>query len=547
MQIQVCIQWDSIYYRAGQGDFCDMLCLGSTAIDTSLENQIAEQKRRLRTGEAAITSHTILVVDQSTSMNSGDVMGHRSRSRGVFYTVANEMVATPLLKNIMTFTDVVTLIEMRSTPSIHDEIHFEPITWQLHNKFVALASKGEALRAKGKGNYIPALNMALQIFNSMPDQNCALNLFFLSDGRPSDGGRHLDQRINAIVTTMGRTIGDRLTFGTFGFANNDDGEMFRTLESMAETARNSGCGSRAIFSSGLDSSTLRAALYTATSSLISTRKGMSSLAGGSLLRVTSTPRAKRQGIVKDKANIVYGGDIFIAQQFNFMMVEGVHQLKRYVMEWERGTRDIDFQPVPLRHPSAAGIAMKMEYIESGAERVCYQLTEVDRNRNPVGQPLVAKISVFEDDDQGQMKFHTRCARTQLESRRLARVFNKSLDAKQIQVPRIEFLEPSFYDWISANTGAVQAILVEKRLDISRYKKWNDNRGGVDTLLARVQPVLLPTEIQDRKDSNKDCESDESEEEEEEPVATAEPEHTKIIDDDVPPAFSHFTFQYTISV
>jgi hypothetical protein len=90
MQIQVCIQWDSIYYRAGQGDFCDMLCLGSTAIDTSLENQIAEQKRRLRTGEAAITSHTILVVDQSTSMNSGDVMGHRSRSRGVFYTVANE-------------------------------------------------------------------------------------------------------------------------------------------------------------------------------------------------------------------------------------------------------------------------------------------------------------------------------------------------------------------------------------------------------------------------------------------------------------------------
>jgi hypothetical protein len=93
-----------------------------------MHNQIAEQKRRLHTGEASITSHTILIVDQSTSMSKSDVMGHRTRLRGVFYTIANEMIAAPLLMGMMAYTDVVTLIEMRTTPSICEGIYMEPFT-----------------------------------------------------------------------------------------------------------------------------------------------------------------------------------------------------------------------------------------------------------------------------------------------------------------------------------------------------------------------------------------------------------------------------------
>jgi hypothetical protein len=56
---------------------------------------------------------------------------------------------------------VVTLIEMCGEATVNPEIYFEPITWILHNKIVDLAD--EPLRARGDGNYIPALQKAFDI------------------------------------------------------------------------------------------------------------------------------------------------------------------------------------------------------------------------------------------------------------------------------------------------------------------------------------------------------------------------------------------------
>ncbi len=68
-----------------------------------------------------------------------DVSGHRSRSRSVFYNIANELIATPLLHNMVSFTDVVTLIEMRTAAFVHPLVDRAPITWELYNVFVDLA------------------------------------------------------------------------------------------------------------------------------------------------------------------------------------------------------------------------------------------------------------------------------------------------------------------------------------------------------------------------------------------------------------------------
>lgn len=133
-----------------------------------------------------ITSHTVLVVDQSTSMNESDVHGHRSRSRGAYYAIANEMIATPLLMGQVSFTDVVTLIEMRTDAAI--TIFMEPISWTLFNKIVDLANKTEY--GKGHGNYIPALNLAFKTLVETSTDDCALLLLFLSDGRPSDKNKY---------------------------------------------------------------------------------------------------------------------------------------------------------------------------------------------------------------------------------------------------------------------------------------------------------------------------------------------------------------------
>ena len=65
-------------------------------INQRLFEQIKEGKKRLAEGYVRPTSHTVLVVDQSGSMNKSDVPGHRTRSQGVFYSLANDFVAEQL-------------------------------------------------------------------------------------------------------------------------------------------------------------------------------------------------------------------------------------------------------------------------------------------------------------------------------------------------------------------------------------------------------------------------------------------------------------------
>ena len=88
-------------------------------------------------------------------MNRADVLGHRTRSRGAYFTIANNMIAEPLKNGHVSYTDILTIIEMRDDAYINPEIYMEPITWDLYNKIVDLVN--EPLRAGGQGNYIPAL------------------------------------------------------------------------------------------------------------------------------------------------------------------------------------------------------------------------------------------------------------------------------------------------------------------------------------------------------------------------------------------------------
>ena len=97
-------------------------------------------------------------------MNLADVHGHRSRSRAAYYAIANELVANQILRGTASYTDVVTVIEMRDMATVNQEIFLEPVTWMLHNKIVDLAD--EPLRGKGNGNYIPALKLASKILEA---------------------------------------------------------------------------------------------------------------------------------------------------------------------------------------------------------------------------------------------------------------------------------------------------------------------------------------------------------------------------------------------
>jgi len=103
------------------------------------------------------TSHTVLIIDQRGSMKKADVPNHRSRSRAVYYTLANDMVLVPLRNNILSYTDVVTIIEMRD--DAHVICYMEPVSIYLYNKLVDLTLK-DIRDIGGQGNYILSLRRA---------------------------------------------------------------------------------------------------------------------------------------------------------------------------------------------------------------------------------------------------------------------------------------------------------------------------------------------------------------------------------------------------
>lgn len=339
----------------------DQLPITPAVLDRSMQEQITEQRRRIRANISIVTSHTILLIDQSTSMNKSDAIGHRSRSRCVFYSVANEMIASYLLQDKMSFTDVCTMIEMRTDSEVCHDIFMEPVTWELHNKFVQLASLEQALRGKGHGNYIEAFEKAFQTLVANDNGTAALNLFFLTDGRPSDksfkGELDASSRILNGVRRICEMFRTRLTFGVFGFAHSK-GSQFDILHSMASVARVA--GSQVVFSVGASTQSLRLALSTVTSSLISSRTARSSLAEGTMLRETNFSKKERTDLIQDIKDRMHANILmdFHIEDYDVHMVREPNNLKRFTPSWTNNFTEIKWRPCNSIHPSAAGIAMK---------------------------------------------------------------------------------------------------------------------------------------------------------------------------------------------
>jgi hypothetical protein len=112
--------------------------------------------------------------------------------------------------------------------------------------------------------------------------------------------------------------------------------------------------------------------------------------------------------------------IFDDRDYNFFKAG---KAERYVYKnQQRGQREADrFKIVPLLAAStgAVGVAIKKTYIGTGAERVAYNMTEIDKSNKPVGLPLVAKYSKLDEGD-GDLQFHLTRGQTQNQARRLSK-------------------------------------------------------------------------------------------------------------------------------
>ncbi len=131
--------------------------------------------------------------------------------------------------------------------------------------------------AYGHGIYTSALKDAFEILENEHDK-CALSLFFLSDGRPSDAG--FDSRFPSslydLVSSNCSKFGERLTFATVGFGIDDeDFDVLRNINSIAVN-----CGTKATFAiSNIDQSCLGTVLSSVISSVADSRTHLSRLNG----------------------------------------------------------------------------------------------------------------------------------------------------------------------------------------------------------------------------------------------------------------------------
>ena len=483
--------------------------------NAGLERQCKEMKRRITEGSARITSHMVIVVDQSGSMKEADMAGHRNRSSCVFYNLAMEVVAAALSRSMVSFTDIVTVIQMRESATIL--IDAEPQSWLLFNRLVRLHHEAEAdankktasRRVRGPGHFLPALRLATAVLRETELQfgsSIALYTFFLSDGRPSDHNYlRIDSiqqvaviiaQVRALVCSLSAKVRPRFTFGAFGFAGQSVNiNDFNVLQRAAEVVTQ--LGANGVFQRGCDPKALRRALVEMSTLLTRTTSLLSSLAHGAVDARTSAEKPSlRTDLEQAGLDDDLGRGVEASTKFADFVVHAVG-VQRYEFK-KKNTPKSDivlkyFVKAPLQHEKATCFAKKKTYLEKGAERVSFEMRECapsasGRGVQVVGPPMVWKESISHKST--QIEWHKLFYATQRVAGRLAQKFKEAVDRLKVppDVPRIEFVKPSIYTFKNGN-GLTGGLCEEF---LPGFKKWTDNKGGVHNLpqdYAAANPTI----------------------------------------------------------
>jgi hypothetical protein len=239
----------------------------------------------------------------------------------------------------------------------------------------------------------------------------------------------------------------------------------------------------------------------------------------------------------------------------------------------RKQRSAWVQMKQYEHEKAVGIAHNTRVFGEGAERMVSLLREFDSAGRFVGPWLVAKQSRFVEKlgSNKEREFHKTFCSTQQIAARIAKMFNRKLEeipGVKENTPRIEFLECrvlTLYD----NTLGYIGVLVEKKLDHLKYKKYNSNNGYVEgmskaqdaaggksieggfaslDLNATVLPENLGAIVEEDEEGEESSDEEHVPEEDGRDLqrASAMDHHrgVKFSVEDIPQAFSCFSYKYS---
>eukprot|EP00899_Mesostigma_viride_P007668 jgi/Mesvir1/16902/Mv15772-RA.1 len=474
-----------------------------------------------RVGDAEYTSHTVLIVDASGSMRKSDVPGYTSRTDAVYDCLAREFVEPQLKgvgrngsaangKNTQLFDKAVaSLIEMSDDASV--VLNRVPVDEALAS---ALRSRRTSY-ARSHGNYLPALQKAIELLREDAHHNARLFVLFLSDGAPSDhnemecshgiqvwqadpSGRlfkgkpalnncwkgnstcrrvvHDNVKADCLraVTKLGDLFGrDRTFLGTVAFG--PPGDDYEVLQKMAQKLPRS-----SFQKLGLQVGGLKTALSSLTSEL-TTLRTEAGVEGG-MGRVQGTPRNKVVRKESEEGGAIlssYDGAVAVSEGDGWSLYD-----RSKARKYRYDLNDRDLVQVAF-DDGASGMAFYQYAFAEGVERFVFRCMEIgtvqwdgsvgDWIANQVGKKLVAKEAKTEE--QLGLKFQKDFCRTQSEAAALAKLFNDRVHASDPSW-RVDFLKCQIYRCEdSGYPNGVAWVLAEPELE-GKFSRWNNNGGGV---------------------------------------------------------------------
>lgn len=523
-------------------------------------------------------SHTVLVIDNSGSMSTHDILHHRDRQTAAYSVASLELVAEQLFSGSANNSDVVSLVEFSDGAKVVFER--EPVSWVLYNKLLARRdSRGFNARQqaqmidiwRGDSNYLPALKSAERLLSIDAHETCALSLFFISDGAPSDSKllgltpQAAIGRMTKAVEDLATRFDDRLSLTMVGFGNSS--QDFQTLESMV-AAFNASCSEGSPRAEFMYCNKMANGISSAISNMVTST---------TQTRVTLTERERLKGRTKR----VVASETKEPGRWHYYPIVGHFAYNPACDDFYpyaglppgalRPTNQAEAlkrqrQPPPL-------LALRTNHCGEGAERLAYRCYLANRasTSDVVLAPMVAKETNLVERIEENIAFHKCFCETQSLAAHLAVEFNQRLHAlsliDRMTAPRISFIECSVLvledsEW----PGGRRGVLVEKMLDVDKYEwlKWNDNVGAVNGKAAHIAldvehefaklDVGNAIDVIEEGDSDIESDSDdEVENYENDFMDETHQRHPSSTDsahsttpEDYLQAFTHFTYRFTNS-
>ena len=516
--------------------------------------------------------HAVLIVDNSGSMRTNDVKGYKSRAHAVYECLIRDFVKEQV-KSGEGKDVVITLISMSDSASIL--IDKQP----LDSNLIAKIEKIQRSRQpRSHGNYIPALDKALEVMTEDAKNRGSLVLLLFSDGAPSDQvlmecehgvpifqidrqedplmrhrsrglawscRKRLQESVKKQCLDRVRRIGqifgkDKVILRTVAFGPQK--EDFQLLEELAKTLP------RGEFQKlGLNASNLK----TAFSSLSSSMTQLRTEGGGSLLTPRRDKVVDKQHKVDMSGEVLHASDGWWIYSFEDFIGKFVYDNNNISSTSGSSTQHQKLKEASLTH-NATGLAFYSQPFAEGAERFVYRSTEIEipkyqredwyyicryKKSLKKGLRLVAKEAKDEENLERGRKFHETFARIQNDAAGLALAFNKTLPQHRPSEWNVSFLKTFIYGCIEPNHQYKDDrawVLVEEELE-GRFTKWNNNAGAVKSWSACKNKASAGGAL--GIGTMALLEEDEEEDEDEEDSAPIQTE-------DVPQAFSHFTYEHS---